>query len=152
MDHATHYPASRAIGNHLECWPSGGGGGVPLAVATAAAFPQSSDGSPAPMSSGEPTPQHPCSLPGPAPATGDTVHVPVECGGKYGILLLPKGRILIADPGPEGMREVSPTEFERLGGKGAAKKWRQSIRLRDGEQGGTGGGGRGGGGVASVPC
>jgi hypothetical protein len=33
-------------------------------------------------------------------------------------------------------REVSATEFERLGGRGATKKWRQSIRLvnPDGEQ------------------
>ncbi len=29
----------------------------------------------------------------------------------------------------EGGREVSPTEFERLAGKAASKKWKASIRV-----------------------
>lgn len=60
------------------------------------------------------------------------VRVAVECGGLLGIMLLPRGRVLIY-PGTDAAREVTPTEFEKLGGKGAAKKWRSSIRLKDGE-------------------
>lgn len=29
----------------------------------------------------------------------------------------------------EGGRDVSPTEFERLAGKAASKKWKASIRI-----------------------
>lgn len=29
----------------------------------------------------------------------------------------------------DGGREVSPTEFERLAGKAASKKWKASIRI-----------------------
>lgn len=69
-------------------------------------------------------------VPGTYPGDGD-VRVSVVCGAIKGVLLLPKRRIII-NAGTKGAREVSPTEFERLGGKGSAKKWRLSIRLRSG--------------------
>jgi hypothetical protein len=60
-----------------------------------------------------------------------SVSVPVVCGALTGMLLLPRRRILI-NAGTAGECEVSPTEFERLGGKGRAKKWWMSIRTQDG--------------------
>lgn len=74
------------------------------------------------------------SIPGTVPGDCD-VRVSVMCGGVTGVLLLPKKRIII-HPNTEQAREVSPTEFERIAGKGAAKKWRQTIQARDGEWGG----------------
>jgi hypothetical protein len=51
-----------------------------------------------------------------------------------GTLLVHKARIRINE-GTDKEKEVSPTEFERLGGRSATKKWKQSIRLigEDGE-------------------
>jgi hypothetical protein len=51
-----------------------------------------------------------------------------------GTLMVHKARIRIYE-GTEREKEVSPTEFERLGGRSATKKWKQSIRLigEDGE-------------------
>lgn len=59
--------------------------------------------------------------------------VPVVCGDCKGVLLVKQGRVLY-----EG-QEMSPTEFERLGGKASAKKWKNSVRvmLPDGSPGGT---------------
>ena len=65
--------------------------------------------------------------------------VPVACGGMRGCLL-PGGKrgeelVRYAAPRAEGTPGVlaeyvvPATEFERLGGKGTAKKWRQSLRL-----------------------
>jgi hypothetical protein len=74
--------------------------------------------------------------------------VPVVCGALTGVLLLPRRRILI-NAGTAGECEVSPTEFERLGGKGRAKKWWMSIRTQDGTPGGAPARGWGAGGVRS---
>jgi hypothetical protein len=62
-------------------------------------------------------------------------HLKVSCGDMVGVLLVHKARIRIYE-GTEREKEVSPTEFERLGGRSATKKWKQSIRLigEDGEQ------------------
>jgi hypothetical protein len=56
-----------------------------------------------------------------------------------GTLLVHKARIRIYE-GTDKEKEVSPTEFERLGGRSATKKWKQSIRLigEDGEWGQSG--------------
>ncbi|WIA31738.1 hypothetical protein OEZ86_002614 [Tetradesmus obliquus] len=53
-----------------------------------------------------------------------------------GTLLVHRARIVINE-GSANPKEVSPTEFERLGGRSATKKWKQSIRLvnEDGELG-----------------
>ena len=65
--------------------------------------------------------------------------VPVACGGMRGCLLPggKRGEELVryaapraaATPGVLAEFVVPATEFERLGGKGTAKKWRQSLRL-----------------------
>lgn len=61
-------------------------------------------------------------------------HLKVACGDMVGTLMVHKARILIYE-GTDREKEVSPTEFERLGGRSATKKWKQSIRLigEDGE-------------------
>lgn len=61
-------------------------------------------------------------------------HLKVACGDMVGTLLVHKARIRIYE-GTDKEKEVSPTEFERLGGRSATKKWKQSIRLigEDGE-------------------
>lgn len=61
-------------------------------------------------------------------------HLKVACGDMVGTLLVHKARIRINE-GTDKEKEVSPTEFERLGGRSATKKWKQSIRLigEDGE-------------------
>jgi hypothetical protein len=69
--------------------------------------------------------------PGSGEGQGVDVRVSIVCGGLPGVLLLPQMRVLVS-VGARGLREVSPTEFERLGGKGAAKKWRQTIQLQSG--------------------
>jgi hypothetical protein len=65
--------------------------------------------------------------------------LPVGCGGMRGALLPggKRGEELVRyaaprDPSTPGVMAeftVPATEFERLGGKGTAKKWRQSLRL-----------------------
>ena len=65
--------------------------------------------------------------------------IPVACGGMRGCLLPggKRGEELVryaapraaATPGVLAEFVVPATEFERLGGKGTAKKWRQSLRL-----------------------
>lgn len=75
-------------------------------------------------------------------------HLKVVCGHVSGVLMVHKARIAItgsssgsgraqaAQQQQQGKeKEVSPTEFERLGGRAATKKWKQSIRLigEDGE-------------------
>lgn len=54
----------------------------------------------------------------------------VCCGDMVGVLLVAKGKIAL-NFGQHNEKEVSPTEFERLGGRSATKKWKQSIRLID---------------------
>jgi hypothetical protein len=54
----------------------------------------------------------------------------VCCGDMVGVLLVAKGKIAL-NFGQINEKEVSPTEFERLGGRSATKKWKQSIRLID---------------------
>jgi SAND domain len=44
------------------------------------------------------------------------------------MLVVAKAKIVL-DAGTVEEREVSPTEFERLGGRAATKKWKQSIRI-----------------------
>lgn len=63
------------------------------------------------------------------------VHLKVACGDMIGTLLVHKGKIVMYE-GTTDEKEVSPTEFERLGGRSATKKWKQSIRLinEDGER------------------
>ena len=65
--------------------------------------------------------------------------IPVGCGGMRGVLLPggKRGEELVryaapraaSTPGVMAEFTVPATEFERLGGKGTAKKWRQSLRL-----------------------
>ena len=57
--------------------------------------------------------------------------LPVACGPIQGLMLLRSQRILI-NAGTPAAALVSPTEFERLGGKGSCKQWRSSIRVVDG--------------------
>ena len=52
--------------------------------------------------------------------------VPVACGALRGVLLLPEMRIAVHSGTPAAAL-VSPTEFERLGGRGRVKKWRLSV-------------------------
>jgi hypothetical protein len=63
------------------------------------------------------------------------VSLRVACGDMIGTLLVHRARIVINE-GTGDEKEVSPTEFERLGGRSATKKWKQSIRLvnDDGER------------------
>jgi len=65
------------------------------------------------------------------PNCDSDVSVRVVCGRVSGILLLPKQRIIV-NPGCANAREVSPTEFERMGGRASAKKWRLSIKTANG--------------------
>lgn len=62
------------------------------------------------------------------------VSLKVACGEMIGTLLVHRAKIVIHEGSPDE-KEVSPTEFERLGGRSATKKWKQSIRLvnEDGE-------------------
>ncbi|KAK9862504.1 hypothetical protein WJX84_009525 [Apatococcus fuscideae] len=57
----------------------------------------------------------------------------IMCGTARGTLLTKRARIL-----HEGM-EISPTEFERVGGRATTKKWKTSVRLleQDGQVGQT---------------
>lgn len=64
-------------------------------------------------------------------AAGDSDSVPVVCGSLEGLMLLPSLRIIL-DAGTPAAREVSPTEFERLGGRGSSKKWRRTVFVLDG--------------------
>jgi len=61
----------------------------------------------------------------------DEVRVAVTCGSLAGMMLLPK-RIMLVGAGTPQAKEVSPTEFERLGGKGCNKRWKSSIQLANG--------------------
>lgn len=67
-------------------------------------------------------------IPHSMPLTALPSSVEVICGDLKGILVLSKGKIFI-NSGTSKEKEVSPTEFERLGGRAATKKWKQSIRL-----------------------
>lgn len=58
------------------------------------------------------------------------VQLKVACGDQVGTLLVHKAKIIMFE-GTPNEKEVSPTEFERLGGRSATKKWKQSIRLID---------------------
>ena len=91
-----------------------------------------------------PTAWEPCeSIPDPPPEEGGVVvassPIPIAVGGMRGVLL-PQGRrgeelvrysALRFDGEKCRIAEYTcpATEFERLGGKGSAKKWRQSLRL-----------------------
>lgn len=58
-------------------------------------------------------------------------NIPVVCGKLVGLMLLPSKRIVV-DAGTPQAREVSPTEFERLGGRGSRKRWRRTVFVIDG--------------------
>ncbi|GFR48256.1 hypothetical protein Agub_g10121, partial [Astrephomene gubernaculifera] len=68
-----------------------------------------------------------------APVTGPAqipATVEVICGTLRGTYDVAKTKILyLSQHG--GIREATPTEFERLGGRQATKKWKQSIRVVD---------------------
>jgi hypothetical protein len=118
-------PDSYASGSR-DC----GGGGADQywgAGGTAAAQLQGSGGAKPPRgASGAP------------PALNEAVEqISVTCGDLEGTLLLPKRRVVL-NAGTADALEVSPTEFERLGGKGRVKKWRMSVMK--GEWAGLGGG------------
>lgn len=56
--------------------------------------------------------------------------VEVVCGNLRGTYDVAKAKVLyLSHLG--GIREATPTEFERLGGRQATKKWKQSIRVVD---------------------
>lgn len=62
----------------------------------------------------------------PVVPTGDVPDfLPVVCGDQLGTFDVHRMCIRLK----EGGREVSPTEFERLAGKAASKKWKASIRI-----------------------
>lgn len=94
-------------------------------------LPASPHGAPAPGGAGSPFGSPDALPPGAELTASGETGVRVVCGSTHGMLLLPRRRILVTS-GPSAMREVSPTEFERIGGKGTAKKWRISIRTADG--------------------
>jgi hypothetical protein len=56
------------------------------------------------------------------------VNLRVMCGDLVGVLMVDKAKVVMHRGTPQ-QKEVSPTEFERLGGRSATKKWKQSIRL-----------------------
>ena len=58
------------------------------------------------------------------PAADIPSHVPCCCGSMRGRFDVARTCVIL-----EGGREVSPTEFERLAGKAASKKWKASIRI-----------------------
>eukprot|EP00775_Hariotina_reticulata_P002216 gene2216-2531_t len=58
------------------------------------------------------------------------INLQVCCGDMVGVLLVAKSKIIL-NVGQANEKEVSPTEFERLGGRSATKKWKQSIKLID---------------------
>ncbi|GBF96742.1 hypothetical protein Rsub_09484 [Raphidocelis subcapitata] len=68
--------------------------------------------------------------------------ISVVCGAARGLMLLPRQRVLMpaaqagggggsGGAGAGGAAVVSPTEFERLGGRGSYKHWRTSIRVAE---------------------
>lgn len=80
-----------------------------------------------PLSTLEPSDHHPTAAITTAPSC-----VRVICGGMRGLMTLPEHRILVFQPGAAGAPlEMSPTEFERMGGRGSHKRWRNSIRVAD---------------------
>jgi hypothetical protein len=54
----------------------------------------------------------------------------VTCSGITGWLQLDSGRIVVSD-GPSRGQLVSPSQFERMAGRSAARKWRYTIRIVD---------------------
>ncbi|GMH36894.1 hypothetical protein BSKO_04767 [Bryopsis sp. KO-2023] len=56
--------------------------------------------------------------------------IPVACGSASGIFLVEQASVLLQEDGCL-TRKISPTEMERLGGKGAAKKWKTTLRVLD---------------------
>jgi hypothetical protein len=90
--------------------------------------------------------------PAPPPTSQQaSVRVPVECGTLTGVLLLPHPRVVVGE-GTAAGKTVSPTEFERMGGKAASKKWRTSIRLLNSESAGSAWTGAGCVGLARACC
>lgn len=60
----------------------------------------------------------------PAEAHASMAALPVSCGPVRGVMLLARQRILTS--GGAAPLLVTPTEFERIGGRGACKQWRTS--------------------------
>jgi hypothetical protein len=62
--------------------------------------------------------------PRPVPAKDIPSHLRVCCGGLRGNFDVQRALVIL-----DGGREVSPTEFERMAGKAASKKWKASVRI-----------------------
>ena len=62
--------------------------------------------------------------PRPVPAKDIPSHLRVCCGGLRGNFDVQRALVIL-----DGGREISPTEFERMAGKAASKKWKASVRI-----------------------
>ena len=62
--------------------------------------------------------------PRPVPAKDIPSHLRVCCGGLRGNFDVQRALVTL-----DGGREISPTEFERMAGKAASKKWKASVRI-----------------------
>ena len=71
-----------------------------------------------------PTENGPAAATASAPAKDAPSSVPVICNDKRGVFDV-RGLCILMDGG----KTVSATEFERLAGKAASKKWKSSIRV-----------------------
>ena len=62
--------------------------------------------------------------PRPVPAADVPAHLRVCCGAMRGSFDVQRALVV-----RDGGREISPTEFERMAGKAASKKWKASVRI-----------------------
>lgn len=62
--------------------------------------------------------------PRPVPAKDIPSHLRVCCGTMRGNFDVQRALVIL-----DGGREISPTEFERMAGKAASKKWKASVRI-----------------------
>ena len=62
--------------------------------------------------------------PRPVPAKDVPTHLRVCCGTMRGNFDVQRALVIL-----DGGREISPTEFERMAGKAASKKWKASVRI-----------------------
>ena len=62
--------------------------------------------------------------PRPVPAKDIPTHLRVCCGTMRGNFDVQRALVIL-----DGGREISPTEFERMAGKAASKKWKASVRI-----------------------
>jgi SAND domain len=116
-------PAAVALGGSASSGNSGGGGSGQLYSLSSGAVNCTAGGGDAPA----PAP------PSSTAAAGGRIVLPdvqlqVVCGDVTGVLHVARAKIVMHTGTPD-QREVSPTEFERLGGKSSTKKWKQSILI-----------------------